>query len=133
MFLIGSIFALCRPAGLDHRNSSSHNDHMDETEETRQDSQVGSRELKTRLGKYLRLVREGRTLIVTARGEPIAELRPLQRAGESKLQSRFRRLVAEGKMTLGRLEGLQHREPVTVLGDSQRLSQAVAEDRARRF
>ena len=40
-------------------------------------SVVGARELKTRLGTYLRRVREGRTLLVTDRGEPIAELRPL--------------------------------------------------------
>ena len=38
---------------------------------------VGARELKTRLGTYLRRVREGRTLLVTDRGEPVAELRPL--------------------------------------------------------
>jgi prevent-host-death family protein len=40
-------------------------------------SAVGSRELKTRLGTYLRRVREGRTFVVTDRGEPVAELRPL--------------------------------------------------------
>ena len=38
---------------------------------------VGARELKTRLGTYLQRVREGRTLVVTDRGEPVAELRPL--------------------------------------------------------
>ena len=36
---------------------------------------VGSRELKTRLGTYLRQVREGMTLVVTERGLPVAELR----------------------------------------------------------
>ena len=38
-------------------------------------SVVGARELKTRLGTYLRRVREGRTLLVTDRGEVVAELR----------------------------------------------------------
>ncbi len=38
---------------------------------------VGARELKARLGTYLRRVREGRTLIVTDRGQPVAELRPI--------------------------------------------------------
>jgi len=37
--------------------------------------QVGARELKTRLGTYLRQVRRGATLVVTERGEPVAELR----------------------------------------------------------
>lgn len=39
---------------------------------------VGARELKVRLGTYLRRVRQGRTLIVTDRGQPIAELRPIE-------------------------------------------------------
>ena len=42
---------------------------------------VGARELKTRLGTYLQQVREGRTLVVTDRGEPVAELRPLPSDG----------------------------------------------------
>jgi prevent-host-death family protein len=43
---------------------------------------VGSRELKTRLGTYLRKVRRGATLLVTDRGEPVAELRPLDASGQ---------------------------------------------------
>src|SRR3989304_5686519 len=38
-------------------------------------AEVGARELKTRLGTYLRKVRQGSTLVVTDRGEPVAELR----------------------------------------------------------
>ncbi|MDB4952551.1 MAG: Antitoxin [Myxococcales bacterium] len=38
---------------------------------------VGSRELKTRLGGYLRAVRQGLVIVVTERGTPVAELRPL--------------------------------------------------------
>jgi prevent-host-death family protein len=38
---------------------------------------VGVRELKTRLGTYLRLVREGATVVVTDRGRPVAELRAI--------------------------------------------------------
>ena len=49
-----------------------HNDHMARPQ------RVGVRELKTRLGAYLQRVRQGRTLVVTDRGEPIAELRPLE-------------------------------------------------------
>lgn len=36
---------------------------------------VGVRELKNRLSEYLRLVREGQDILVTDRGEVIAELR----------------------------------------------------------
>jgi prevent-host-death family protein len=39
---------------------------------------VGARELKTRLGTYLRQVMAGATLLVTERGRPVAELRPVK-------------------------------------------------------
>ena len=39
---------------------------------------VGARELKTRLGTYLRQVMAGASLLVTERGRPVAELRPVQ-------------------------------------------------------
>ena len=50
---------------------------------------VGARELKTRLGSYLREVRRGRTIVVTDRGEPVAEIRPiaLARAGHRRPRS----------------------------------------------
>jgi len=38
---------------------------------------VGARELKTRLGKYLRAVAGGATLTVTERGRPVARLTPI--------------------------------------------------------
>ena len=41
---------------------------------------VGVRELKTRLGSYLREVRRGQVIVVTDRGEPVAELRPIAAA-----------------------------------------------------
>src|SRR5262245_48815864 len=61
-------------------------------------SAVGSRELKTRLGAYLRRVREGRTFVVTDRGEPIAELRPLDR-GTDIVSAKLARLRARGSLT----------------------------------
>jgi prevent-host-death family protein len=44
---------------------------------------VGSRDLKTRLGHYLNRVRKGESLVVTDRGEPIAEVRPLGARGDA--------------------------------------------------
>ena len=87
---------------------------------------VGVRELKARLGKYLRTVRAGKTLVVTDRGEPIAELRPLQDDLEQKLAKlRAAGLVGGGS---GRLKPF---EPVQVPGVS--LADAVLEDRDDRF
>jgi prevent-host-death family protein len=62
---------------------------------------VGARELKTRLGSYLQEVEAGATLVVTERGRPVAELRPIaSRAGDpgADLQA----LVAAGVLTGGR-------------------------------
>lgn len=87
---------------------------------------VGVRELKARLGKYLRTVRAGKTLIVTDRGEPIAELRPLQDDLEQKLAKlRAAGVIGGGS---GRLKPF---EPVRIEGAS--VSSAVLEDREDRF
>ncbi len=40
---------------------------------------VGVKQLKSRLSEYLRLVRSGETILVTDRGEVVAELRPARR------------------------------------------------------
>ena len=59
---------------------------------------VGARELKTRLGTYLQRVRQGRTLVVTDRGEPVAELRPLP--SDDSLPSALLKLSTKGTVTL---------------------------------
>mgnify|MGYP001627302269 CR=1 FL=1 len=39
---------------------------------------VGIRETKNRLSKYLKLVKEGKTIIITERNTPVAKLVPVQ-------------------------------------------------------
>ena len=91
---------------------------------------VGARELKTRLGAYLRRVRNGERIVVTERGEPVAELRGLG-DGDSSLAARLRRLELVGlvsrpkRRTLGPLRAVRSR------GAS--LARAVVEDREDRF
>lgn len=61
---------------------------------------VGARELKTRLGKYLRAVRSGTTITVTERGVPVARLSPL--AGEDEgLDAVLSELEAAGILSKG--------------------------------
>ena len=62
------------------------------------DKAVGVRELKTRLGRYLREVRLGRTIVVTDRGEPVAELRPIALRASGPT-AEIDRLVALGRLT----------------------------------
>lgn len=87
---------------------------------------VGARELKTHLGKHLRRVRAGETLVITDRGEPIAEIRPIQ----DDLERKLAKLRALGRIS-GRGVGLPPFTPIHAPGVS--LSEAVLEDREERF
>ncbi|MCZ6916507.1 MAG: type II toxin-antitoxin system prevent-host-death family antitoxin [Gemmatimonadetes bacterium] len=66
---------------------------------------VGIRELKARLSQYVREVRRGEVILVTDRGEVVAELRQPGRGppGESETDYGLRRLAEAG--------GLVVREP----------------------
>ena len=90
---------------------------------------VGARELKTRLGTYLQRVREGRTLVVTDRGEPVAELRPLP--SDDSLPPALLKLSAKGTVTLPTRDDLPAFRPIRSRGAS--VADAVGEDREDRF
>jgi prevent-host-death family protein len=66
---------------------------MSETD--RQPARVGVRELRQNLSVYLRRVKEGETLEVTERGEPVAEISPTRR----KPLSIIDQMIAEGRIT----------------------------------
>jgi prevent-host-death family protein len=85
---------------------------------------VGARELKTRLGGYLQQVREGRTLVITDRGHPIAELKPLHGAGE---EARLEQLKVLGAVTRSENRPLAPFRPIRSRGPSA--SDAILEDR----
>ena len=91
---------------------------------------VGSRELKTRLGAYLRRVRRGATLVVTDRGEPVAELRPLE-TGASSHDAGLVSLEALGVVTRNAKAHLAPFRPVRSSG--RPASEAVIEGREDRF
>ncbi len=91
---------------------------------------VGSRELKTRLGTYLRRVRRGATLVVTDRGEPVAELRPVA-GGQSREDAGLAALEALGALTRSRENRLPSLRPIRSKG--RPASQAVIEGREDRF
>ncbi len=91
---------------------------------------VGSRELKTRLGTYLRQVQKGLTIVVTDRGHPVAELRPLGLEGRGE-ETRLDELVALGLLSRKAKESLAPFRPIRNAGP--RLSEAIIEDREDRF
>lgn len=92
-------------------------------------SVVGARELKTRLGTYLRRVREGRSILVTDRGEPIAELRPL--APDASVPAALLKLSTQRAITLPLRKSMVAFRPIQSRGRS--LSEAVVESREDRF
>jgi len=90
---------------------------------------VGARELKVRLGKYLRRVRAGRTLIVTDRGQPVAELRPIDAA--TSAEAVLAKLEAAGAVVRPASRTFAAFQPVTSRGRSA--ADAVIEDRDDRI
>jgi prevent-host-death family protein len=94
-----------------------------------QQSVVGARELKTRLGTYLRRVRDGRTVLVTDRGEPIAELRPLP--PDTSVPAVLLKLSSKRAVTLPIRKSMVAFRPIQSQGRA--LSDAVVDDREDRF
>lgn len=63
---------------------------------------IGIRELKTRLGTYIRRVRAGETVIITDRGKPVGRIIPVKSSPEAQVQELIQAgLVAwsENKLT----------------------------------
>ncbi len=90
---------------------------------------VGAREFKTRLGTYLRQVREGRTLTITDRGRPVATVTPVDMAGS--LEARLDQLRAEGVVTGTGKPLVRVVSPMDGRGHS--FADAISEDREDRF
>jgi len=89
---------------------------------------VGTRELKNRLSQYIRLVRKGETITVTARGKPVVNISPHTTKGDksNRTENLLRRLEREGH--LWRAKGNARAfQPVVTKGKSA--SRMVREDR----
>ena len=95
---------------------------------------VGSRELKTRLGTYLDEVKRGQTIVVTERGTPVAELRPIAQS-EDRLEAALQRMAAEGLVTLPTRNGpsLTPFKPIKLPPGTPSIVEAISEDREDRF
>jgi prevent-host-death family protein len=89
---------------------------------------VGSRELKNRLGRYLKLVGKGETLIVTDRGKPVARIVPTDsNGGEGRsVDEVLKQMEAEGHLRLG-TRPFKRFKPVRLKG--KQLSKIIVEDR----
>ena len=89
---------------------------------------VGCRELKNRLGRYLKLVGKGETLIVTDRGKPVARIVPTDsNGGEGRSVTEvLKQMEAEGHLRLG-TRPFKRFKPIRLKGKP--LSKIIVEDR----
>jgi prevent-host-death family protein len=89
---------------------------------------VGSRELKNRLGRYLKLVGKGETLIVTDRGKPAARIVPTDsnEEGSRTVDEMLKQMEAEGHLRLG-TRPFKPFKPIRLKGKP--LSRIILEDR----
>ncbi len=83
---------------------------------------VGIRELRAHLSRYVEQVKGGEEIVVTEHGRPVARLVPLN--GERKID----RLIREGVLIPARRPKGEAPEPIEVEGDL-RLSELVLEMR----
>jgi prevent-host-death family protein len=89
---------------------------------------IGSREFKNRMGRYLRAVRQGKTLVITARGTPVAKVSPPNaiETEERDVWAGLERLEAQGLVRIGKGR-LKPFRPVKNTGKPA--SQMIIEDR----
>jgi len=85
-------------------------------------TEVGIRELRARLSRWIEQVRAGEELIVTDRGAPVARVVPIDRT------SAYERLVAAGLLDPPRVGRRDRRPPVPVHTDGP-VSDLVADQR----
>jgi len=88
---------------------------------------VGVRELKAKLGHYLRRVRQGETVVVTDRGKPIGRIVPFSTTPESR-QARALELAGIGLIEWNG-ETLSPIEPAASLRGSRTVAELLIEDR----
>jgi prevent-host-death family protein len=86
---------------------------------------VGIRELKSKLGEYLRRVKAGETITVTEHGKTIARIIPAKPTVDERLHA----MVAAGQAELNG-QKLQPYRPKAINRSDQQLSDLIVRDRA---
>ncbi len=91
---------------------------------------VGSRELKNRLGKYLKLVRQGETIQITDRGKPVGCITPVSDPN-ARMDEQLAKLLASGHVHLGTNQPVSQRRTFTPIRLKPGLSttEMLAQDR----
>ena len=90
-------------------------------------TQIGVREFKAHLGKWLQQVKAGQVVVVTERGKPIVQMTPLPASRNARMQA----LAASG--FIGQIgEKLPPADPVATNHGGRPLSDLISEERDAR-
>jgi prevent-host-death family protein len=95
------------------------------TTEAKGGSEIGVRELKSRLSAHLGRVKAGETLVVTERGRPIAKLVPVE---ASALPTPIARLLASGQATWSG-QRVPSFDPLPLTAGGPTAAEMISEDR----
>ena len=94
---------------------------------------VGIRELKNRLSEYLRMVRQGEDILITDRGEVVAELRqPGQGARVETSYSQLVQYARGGKARLGLKNRPELYSPFTKVLSKRDINKLLDSERGER-
>lgn len=88
------------------------------------ENEAGVRELKTHLSAYLRRVREGETITITDRGDPVGRIVPIEESLEDRLKA-----LADAGVIDWNGKPLPRRSPVAKNRGDRLVSDIVSEDR----
>lgn len=89
---------------------------------------VGAREFKARLGRYMQIVREGGTVVVTDRGKPLGRFTPV--ADQESFEERTRALMKAGLVQWGGGRLTDREPPARLIGDKT-VAEILVEQRER--
>ena len=87
-------------------------------------TQVGTRELKSRLSEYMRRVKAGQTITVTEHGKAIGQIVPVKQSLEERLRATVRSGIAEWNEQKPKTY-----RPLAAIKGAHQLSDLVIEDR----
>lgn len=86
--------------------------------------QVGVRELKNQLSKYLRQVKAGQTVTITERGQPVGKIVPVAQSLEEKLEA-----MAQAGLLRWSGKRLEPMEPVATIQGDRTVADLLIENR----
>jgi len=90
--------------------------------------EVGIRELKSNLTRYLRRIEKGERLTVTRRGKPVAMIEPCGKP-ENAVDAAIWKMVREGKASWSGKKFEPPKRRVRLIGEGPTLSEMIIEDR----